>query len=103
MESVKRLSARDFTIKVITSYRIVFGSGEISGDDTTALRERFAEEVLRRERGDLVMPAWEHKPKVRPHVLDLYSNLLARSHGALVPGRPQRMKSSDTGTSGESQ
>jgi hypothetical protein len=31
----------------------------MSGDDPTALRREFIEEVLRRERGELIMPAWE--------------------------------------------
>jgi mono/diheme cytochrome c family protein len=91
VERVKDLSAKQFTIKVITSYRIVFGSGEVRGDDKTAVRERFAEEALRRERGDLVMPAWEHNPDVQPHVLDLYAYLRARADGALAPGVPSRL------------
>jgi hypothetical protein len=96
VERVKDLSAKQFTVKVITSYRIVFGSGEIRGDDRTAVRERFAEEALRRERGDLVMPAWEHNARIRPHVLDLYAYLRARADGALPPGVPSRLPSSET-------
>lgn len=91
IERVKSLSARDFTIKVLTSYRIVVPSGEASGDDRTAVREQFLDEVLRRERGELTMPAWESESKIRPHVLDLYAYLRARADGALGPGKPQRM------------
>jgi hypothetical protein len=101
VKSVKDLTAKQFAIKVITSYRIVFGSSELRGDDQTALRERFAEEVLRREQGDLVMPAWEQNPEVRPHVLDLYAYLRARADGALGPGKPPRLPSSETKESGE--
>jgi mono/diheme cytochrome c family protein len=91
VERVRALSAKQFTIKVITSYRIVMGSGEISGDDQTALRERFAEEAMRAERGELLMPAWEKDPGIRPRVLDLYAYLRARADGALGPGEPQRL------------
>lgn len=90
VERVKGLSAHDFSVKVLTSYRLVFPSGEVSGDDRTALRSEFIEEVLRRERGDLIMPAWEEDRKVRAHVLDLYAYLRARADGALGPGKPQR-------------
>ncbi len=91
VERVKSLSARDFSIKVLTSYRIVVPASEASGDDQTAVREAFLEEVLRRERGELTMPAWESETTIRPHVLDLYAYLRARADGALGPGRPERM------------
>jgi hypothetical protein len=86
VERVKDLSARDFTTKVLTSYRIVLGSG-----DPTAVRQAFIDEVLRRERGELIMPAWEGETKVRPHVLDLYAYLRARADGVLGPGQPERI------------
>jgi hypothetical protein len=91
VERVKPLSARDFTIKVLTSYRIVVPASEASGDDRTAVRDAFVEEVLRRERGELTMPAWESEATIHPHVLDLYAYLRARADGALGPGRPKRM------------
>ena len=91
VERVKQLSAHDFTVKVLTSYRLVFPSSEVSGDDPTAIRSEFVEEVLRREGGDLIMPAWEGDRNVRPHVLDLYAYLKARADGALGPGRPERI------------
>lgn len=90
VERVKSLSARDFTIKVLSSYRIVVPLSEASGDDSTAVREAFLEEVLRRERGQLVMPAWEGEASIRPHVLDLYAYLRARADGALGPGKPEK-------------
>lgn len=91
VERVKQLSAHDFTVKVLTSYRLVFPSEEVSGEDSTAVRAAFVEEVLRRERGELTMPAWEGDQKVRPHVLDLYAYLRARADGALGPGKPKRI------------
>jgi hypothetical protein len=92
LERIKSLSPHDFTIKVLTSYRIVLGSGDIRGDDPTAVREAMAEEILRRERGELIMPAWERDENVSPHVLDLYAYLKARSGGALGPGEPKRIE-----------
>jgi mono/diheme cytochrome c family protein len=92
LDAVKRLSVRDFTTKVLTSYRLVIPASEASGDDPTALRSEFLEEVLRRERGELVMPAWEGDEKMRAHVLDLYAYLRARADGALGPGRPERLE-----------
>jgi mono/diheme cytochrome c family protein len=90
VERVRDLSAKQFTIKVITSYRIVMGWSEVTGDDQTALRERFAEEAMRAESGQLVMPAWGGNPAIQPHVMDLYAYLRARADGALGPGEPQR-------------
>lgn len=92
VDRVKELSAHDFTVKVLTSYRLVFPAGEVTGDNPTALRSQFVEEVLRRERGELVMPAWEGDPTVRPHVLDIYAYLRARADGALGPGKPERIE-----------
>lgn len=88
VERVKALSAHDFTTKVLTSYRIVIPRSE-AGDSGTAVRESFLEDVLRRERGELMMPAWERDTTVQPHVLDLYAYLRARADGALGPGKPQ--------------
>jgi hypothetical protein len=89
-ERVARLSERQFVAKVLTSYRITMPAGEATADDPTAIRQAMIDEVMRRERGDLVMPAWETEIKVRPHVLALYAYLRARADGALGPGRPER-------------
>jgi len=90
VEQVKRLSPRDFSIKVLTRYRITVSAQAASADDKSELREAFLQEVLRRERGDVLMPAWEIDPNVQPHVLDIYAYLRARADEALAPGRPQR-------------
>jgi hypothetical protein len=91
VERVRSMSAHDFSIKVLTSYRIVVPEGEARADDPTAVREAFVQEVLRRERGELVMPAWEGESKIQPHVMDLYAYLKARADGALGPGKPKRI------------
>lgn len=91
VERMRDLSAKDFTVKVLTSYRIVLDSDSAWADDSTAIRDAIVAEVLRRERGELAMPAWEGNPKVHPHLLDLYAYLKARADGALGPGKPQRL------------
>ena len=94
VERVKRLSARDFSIMVLSRYRITISAQAAAGDDRTELREAFLEEVLRRERGDVLMPAWEPDVNVKPHVLDIYAYLRARADGVPPPGRPQRQDES---------
>lgn len=90
VERIERLSAREFAVKVLTSYRISVPSSELSGEDPTALRAQIVEEVLRRESGELIMPAWEEDANIRPHVLDLYAYLRARADG-LAPGEPEQL------------
>ncbi len=95
VEQIKRLSSRDFGIKVLTRYRITVSAQAASADDKTELREEFLQQVLRRERGELQMPAWEKDPNIKPHVLDIYAYLRARADGALAPGRPKRQPESE--------
>lgn len=95
VERVKALSASDFTVKVLTRYRIVVPASEASGDDQTATRQAIVEEVLKQERGkrgEILMPAWESNSRVKPHLLDLYGYLKARADGVLGPGRPKLAK-----------
>ncbi|MGI9302252.1 MAG: c-type cytochrome [Gammaproteobacteria bacterium] len=92
VEGVAGMSDRDFATKVLTRYRITMQMGDAAADDTTALREAFVEQVLKHQRGELIMPAWENDPNVKPHVLDLYGYLKARADGALGTGRPMRLR-----------
>lgn len=89
--AVGSMTSRDFSTKVLTRYRIVIGFDDISGDDQTALRAAIMEQVMRRESGELMMPAWGDNPNIQPHVLDLYAYLRARADGALGPGRPEQI------------
>ncbi len=34
------------------------------------------------------MPVWMDDPGMKPHILDLYAYLKARSDGAIGPGKP---------------
>ena len=94
-ERVKKLSSRDFSIKVLSRYRITMSAEAAAGDDQTEMRAAFLEQVLRRERGEVLMPAWDQDLNVRPHVLDIYAYLRARADGALGQGRPQRQSDND--------
>lgn len=91
VDRIDRMTARQFSLKVLTRYRIVLGSSELAGDDQTAMRDAMLEQVMRRERGELLMPAWGHDPNVKPHVLDIYAYLRARGDGVLGPGRPEQL------------
>jgi hypothetical protein len=91
VERVEHLDARAFTIKVLTRYRIVVAGPEAEAEGGAGLRGAIIDEVMRRERGELIMPAWEADPNVKPHVLDLYAYLRARADGALGPGRPEQL------------
>lgn len=90
LEPVQKLSSREFSIKVLTRYRITLSAEAAAGDDRSELREAFLEQVLQRESGDVLMPAWDQDLNVKPHVLDIYAYLRARADGALAPGRPDR-------------
>jgi hypothetical protein len=92
VERVKHLGPEEFAIKVLTRYRITMPLGEATAEDRTAVREAIIAEVMKHERGkrgELVMPAWETNPKIKPHILDLYAYLKARADGAMGPGRPE--------------
>lgn len=89
--AVGSMTSREFSTKVLTRYRLVIGLDDIAGDDQTALRRAFMEQVIRRESGELIMPAWGGDPNIQPHVLDLYTYLRARADGALGPGRPEKI------------
>jgi mono/diheme cytochrome c family protein len=90
VEAVSALSAREFTIKVLTRYRINVSSQAAGSDDKTEMRDEFLRQVMRRQSGELLMPAWEKDANVKPHILDLYAYLRARADGALAPGRPKK-------------
>lgn len=91
-QRVRAMTPKDFAIAVLYRYPIIIGFDDIAGDDLTALREAFVEEIRKNERGDLIMPAWRKDPNVAPHIADLYGYLRARADGELGPGRPEEIK-----------
>lgn len=93
VERVRGMTPREFTTKVLTSYRLVPPAAEGTREDQAREREATAEDILRRERGSarsrVVMPAWASDDHVPTHVLDLYAYLSARADGKLGPGVPK--------------
>jgi mono/diheme cytochrome c family protein len=97
VERVRGMTPREFTTKVLTSYRLVAPAA--GGSDEDRARERLAtvEDILRRQRGSgssrVVMPGWASDDQVPTHVLDLYAYLSARADGKLGPQQPQPIDS----------
>ena len=90
-QSLKSMTRAEFASKVLARYRI-FVSPSLTDE---AMRDAIIEEVLRQERGvqgRLAMPVWLDDPGMKPHILDLYAYLKARSDGAIGPGRPNTIK-----------
>jgi mono/diheme cytochrome c family protein len=54
-----------------------------------AARESLLGELMRRERGEAIMPAWQGDPVVSGHLQDLYAYLSARASGTLGSERPK--------------
>ena len=92
-KSLKTMTQVQFANKVLARYRILGPSPEVPPDE--ASRKSLTDEVLQKrrgERGRLVMPVWLADPGMKPHVLDLYAYLKARSDGAIGPGRPKTLE-----------
>ena len=54
-----------------------------------AARATLLGEIMRRERGEAIMPAWQDDPVVAGHIQDLYAYLSARAAGTLGSERPR--------------
>jgi hypothetical protein len=91
-KSLKTMTQAEFATKVLARYRILGTPPATLTDE--AMRESAVDEVLqerRGERGRVAMPVWLSDPGMKPHILDLYAYLKARSDGAIGPGRPKTM------------
>jgi Cytochrome C oxidase, cbb3-type, subunit III len=83
---VREMGARRFVNLVL--YRYDWRLPAARAGSESAAREALLDEVLRRQQGDLVMPAWQSEPRVNAHITDLYAYLSARAEGTQGPGRP---------------
>ena len=83
---VKGMSEARFVAAVLQRYHWVLPAGEAAREG--AAREALIQDVLRRRRGEVEMPAWESEPTVKAHIDDLNVYLDARANGTLGPGRP---------------
>lgn len=84
------MTENDFIVAVLYRYPIIVGFEPTPGGDLARLRDAFVEQIEKAERGELLMPSWEHDATVRPHVRDLYAYLRARADGAIDEDRPER-------------
>lgn len=92
-QSLKTMTQEQFANIVLGRYRILDAPAE--GPPDEAERKAIIDEVLQHRRGvrgRLAMPVWNSDPGMKPHILDLYAYLKARSDGALGPGRPKTME-----------
>jgi mono/diheme cytochrome c family protein len=79
------------------------GVGSAIAPDLTqalkSLNERQFETIvscgLKGNLGTGVMPAWGDNPNIRPYIENLWVYLSARANGALGPGRPQKLTTSN--------
>jgi hypothetical protein len=89
-QSLKSMTQQEFANKVLTRYRVFIGPTDSTSSE--AWRQSVLDEVIRQrrgQRGTVAMPAWQSNPGVKPHVLDLFAYLKARSDEAIGPGRPK--------------
>jgi hypothetical protein len=86
LERVKKMSETRFVGTVLRRYDWVM-SGEEAGTESGA-RDALIQAIIERQKGEVVMPAWEGEPSVSGHLDDLYQYLRARASGALGPERP---------------
>lgn len=77
-----------FVAVVQDRYRLVADAAAARGD--AAALDALVDRILRREAGEIMMPAWQGEPRVQAHVADLYAYLSARAEGTQGAGRPVR-------------
>jgi mono/diheme cytochrome c family protein len=87
---VKGMSEGRFVSSVLQRYQWILPASEAGRDG--AAREALLEDVLRRRKGESLMPAWENEPSVKAHILDLYAYLSGRANGAVGPGHPPQSR-----------
>ena len=91
-KSIRRMTPEQFANKVLARYRIFAIPGDAAPDK--AQRDSIDKEVAQQRRGEygrLQMPVWPEVQNMKPHILDLYAYLKARSDGAIGRGRPRTM------------
>lgn len=86
LPGIATMDSRRFTKHVMSRYQWGLAEQQGGHDQMDAL----IEEIERRRRGELQMPAFQNEPRVTAHIADLYSYLSARADGSQGPGRPVR-------------
>jgi mono/diheme cytochrome c family protein len=86
LDRVRGLGPRQFVDLLLTRYKWTVPPAQPA--TTTAEREAYIDDVVRRRKGAIAMPEQQGEPRVNAHVIDLYAYLSARAEGAQGPGRP---------------
>jgi mono/diheme cytochrome c family protein len=82
----RQLGQRQFVNLVLRRYESEWPTPPPAAEGPA--REAALDAILQRRSGMFTMPAWQGKPRVEAHVLDLYTYLAARAEGKLGPGPP---------------
>jgi hypothetical protein len=82
---MRTLGPHEFADRVLLRYD---WSSLSPADPHSTDRAAYVDDVVRRRKGALTMPAWQGEPRVTAHLIDLYAYLSARSEGSQGPGRP---------------
>lgn len=94
-ESLKRLSATEFELKVLNRYLLEVPSEDAMSETRTAVRDAFIREINKSEIADatgMPMPEWKHNPIVKRNIDYIYRYLKGRSLGVIGPDRPEIFK-----------
>jgi hypothetical protein len=87
---VREMGSREFVTVVLTRYDKGYDWGLPQSRERAALQPGVLESILKRDQGQITMPAWQGEPIVTAHILDLYAYLSARAQGSQGTGRPEQ-------------
>jgi Cytochrome C oxidase, cbb3-type, subunit III len=87
---VREMGSREFVSVVLTRYDKGYDWGLPQSRERAALQPGVLDSVLKRDQGQITMPAWQGEPIVTAHILDLYAYLSARAQGSQGTGRPEQ-------------
>lgn len=87
---VREMGSREFVSIVLTRYDKGYDWGLAQSRKRAALQPGVVESILKRDQGQITMPAWQGEPVVTAHILDLYAYLSARAQGTQDAGRPEQ-------------
>lgn len=90
LPSVRDMGSREFVNTVLARYDKGYDWGLPQSRARAALEPGVVDSVLKREEGQITMPAWQGEPVVTAHILDLYAYLSARAQGTQGTGRPEQ-------------
>ena len=82
------MSSRRFAKLVLKRYDLGYGLGTGSLNQSTI--DTRIEDIVRLKEPPIEIPAWQGKPAVNAHILDLYTYLAARSDKRIGTERPSR-------------